>query len=230
MIWARTAESHSSHPIAPKSQEYAVLNFDILGKTPVATEPFPYMAAANILDASSLDEIAAAFPLIEKPGIFPLSELDYGEAFARLIEDIQGARLEGVMSEKFGIDLSDKPLMVTVRGHCQKKDGRIHTDSKDKLVTCLLYLNAPQWKEEGGCLRLLRNGGNLTDMIAEVPPNGGSFVAFKRTDNSWHGHAPFVGQRRYVMFNWVRSEVALAKNLGRHKLSAVFKRLGLIGG
>ena len=62
-------------------------------------------------------------------------------------------------------------------------------------------------------------------MITEIPPLGGQLVAFRRTDKSWHGHHPFEGQRRYVMFNWLRSEAALAKNVGRHKLSAAIKRL-----
>jgi hypothetical protein len=206
-----------------------MLDFDRLGRAPLVSEPFPHLQAERLLDAAALARITADFPWIDKPGIFPLSELTYGEAFAELIEEIRGARLEALLGEKFGIDLSDKPLMVTVRGCCQKRDGRIHTDSKDKLVTCLLYLNGPQWKEEGGCLRLLRDGWSLDYPIAEVAPVGGNFVAFKRTDNSWHGHAPFVGERRYVMFNWVRSDAVLAKNLGRHKLSAAFKRLGLFG-
>jgi hypothetical protein len=206
-----------------------VLNLDILSRAPVAAEPFPYLQAAHLLDAPTLARITADFPHIDKPGIFPLSELSYGEAFAELVEEIRGPRLELLLGQKFGLDLSDKPLMVTVRGRCQKRDGRIHTDSLDKLLTCLLYLNGPEWREEGGSLRLLRNGWSLDYPIAEVAPVGGNFVAFKRTDNSWHGHAPFIGERRYVMFNWLRSETALAKNLGRHKLSAAFKRLGLIG-
>ena len=71
----------------------------------------------------------------------------------------------------------------------------------------------------------MRSADNIEDVIAEVPPDGGTPVAFKRTDNSWHGHHPFEGPRRYVMFNWVRSEAALKKNIGRHTLSARIKRL-----
>ena len=95
----------------------------------------------------------------------------------------------------------------------------------DKIVTCLLYLNEAGWNAEGGRLRLLRDGRNLENMIAEIAPNGGNFVAFKRTENSWHGHAPYEGPRRYLMFNWLTSDVTLAKNVGRHKISAAFKRL-----
>lgn len=207
-----------------------MLNLNVLATTEVATAPFPYMTASGLLDNSALARIAADFPIIDKPGIFSLSDLNCTGAFAELIEEIRSTEMENLLEEKFGVDLSDKPLMITVRGHCQKKDGRIHTDSKDKIVTCLLYLNEPQWNNQGGCLRLLRDGKNIDNMIAEVPPNGGNFIAFQRTDNSWHGHAPYIGQRRYIMFNWVRSGMALAKNLGRHKLSAAFKRMGLFNG
>jgi len=57
--------------------------------------------------------------------------------------------------------------MITVRGHAQSKDGRIHTDTKDKVATCLLYLNGA-WDEGGGRLRVLRSGHDLEDYIAEV--------------------------------------------------------------
>jgi SM-20-related protein len=207
-----------------------MLQLDRLATASVTRDPFPYMMATDIVDGANLVRVAADFPDITKPGIFPLSEVTYGTAFAELIKEVHSAELEALISDKFNVDLSDKPLFITVRGHCQKKDGRIHTDSKDKVITCLLYLNDKSWNAEGGRLRLLRDGRDLESTIAEVPPHGGTLVAFQRTDNSWHGHAPFVGPRRYIMFNWVRSDVALAKNLGRHKLSAAFKRLGIFDG
>lgn len=207
-----------------------MLNFANLSKAAVASEPFPHMAVSDALEPGVLEQVSRDFPSIAAPGIFTLSDIAYGGAFEKLIEAIRGAELEALIEEKFVVDLSDKPLMITVRGHCQKKDGRIHTDSKDKLVTCLLYLNEPTWGQQGGRLRLLRDGRDLNSIIAEVPPEGGNFVAFKRTDNSWHGHEPFEGQRRYIMFNWLRSDAALAKNLGRHKLSAAFKRMGIFDG
>jgi SM-20-related protein len=214
-------------PSADKlGHEDVLLNLAALQQARVTTEPFPHIAVSGVLDPDSLSLVSRDFPAISRPGVFSLSDLDYGEAFARLIADIDGPELEALLEEKFGLTLSDKPLMITVRGQCQKKDGRIHTDSKDKLLTCLLYLNESHWDDQGGRLRLLRNGQDLNDLIAEIPPLGGNFVAFQRTDISWHGHEKFEGQRRYVMFNWLRSDLALAKNLGRHKLSAAFKKLG----
>jgi hypothetical protein len=206
-----------------------LLNLAALRAAPVTTEPFSFFLAESVLTKSDLRQVSTDFPPVDRPGVFPLSELRYGPAFARLIESIESEGLEQIVGEKFGLDLSDKPLMVTVRGQCQLKDGRIHTDSKDKLVTCLLYLNEAEWTEKGGNLRLLYDGASLDHLIAEVPPNGGNFVAFMRADNSWHGHASYSGRRRYIMFNWLRSNAVLAKNLGRHRLSAFAKRLGLFG-
>jgi hypothetical protein len=61
-------------------------------------------------------------------------------------------------------------------------------------------------------------------MIAEVPPDSGTLVAFRRSDCSFHGHEPFVGVPRYVMINWMASTFAARRELLRHRISAVAKR------
>jgi hypothetical protein len=206
-----------------------MLNIDVIRKAAVAVSPFPHFAAYGAIDRAGLQAVARDFPAIDKPGIFPLSELQFGDAFGALIADIESTELEDAISDRFGIDLSDLPLMVTVRGFCRERDGRIHNDSRDKVVTCLLYLNEPGWPSEGGRLRFLHDDRDLDNVICEVPPDGGNFVAFKRTENSWHGHAPYKGPRRYIMFNWLTSDSAFTRNIGRHRISAAFKRLGLSG-
>lgn len=201
-----------------------MLDFDAIRRSAVAHEPFSYFQTISVLDQAAIDRIAADFPPISQPGIFPLEEVAGGPAFDELIEEIRSAELEALLEEKLDVALSELPLMVTVRGHCHRRDGRIHTDSTDKVVTCLLYLNQA-WESGGGRLRLLRNGTDIEDYIAEIPPDGGTLVAFKRSDASWHGHLPFEGQRRYIMFNWVRSSAALSRNVLRHRVSANLKRL-----
>lgn len=213
-----------ARPAAPAAPpDRGVLDYGRLAAAPVVHEPFDHMVADGLLSESALVAINRDFPPIAKPGLFPADRVQGGPAFAALIAEIEGPRLAGMMSEKFGLDLTALPLMVTVRGHCAAKDGRIHTDSLSKVVTCLLYLNGPDWSAEGGRLRLLRNGDSLDDPIAEVPPTGGTLVAFRRTDISWHGHAPFEGPRRYVMFNWIASEAEAAREIARHTLSARIK-------
>ncbi len=200
-----------------------MIDLEAIANAPVANEPFQFLASGPVLSDSDLRDIQTDFPKISKPGIYPLSELEYGPAFARLVDDIRSSRMATVMGEKFGVDLDGLPIMITVRGHAQSKDGRIHTDTSEKVVTCLLYLN-DRWDASGGRLRMLRTGDDLESYAAEIDPSGGMLAAFKVSANSWHGHHPYVGQRRYVMFNWVSSEAALSRQIGRHKLSAKIKK------
>jgi SM-20-related protein len=201
-----------------------VIDLDAISRAKLTHEPFEFFTSAGVLNDENLAAIRRDFPRIDKPGLFPLSSLECGSAFAKLIDEIQSPELAELIGQKFGVSLVSLPLMITVRGWAQAKDGRIHTDTKDKIVTCLLYLN-DTWDDTGGRLRLLRKPDDIEDWAAEIPPNGGAFGAFKVTPNSWHGHKPYVGERRYVMFNWVRSEAALSRQIGRHKLSARIKKV-----
>jgi hypothetical protein len=200
-----------------------MLNFNALEETNVVHDPFTYFIAGQALDKAALQQVANDFPDIREPGVFPLSELTFGRGFRDLVSDMESSRLRGLMERKFGVDLQDKPMMITVRGQCRKRDGKIHTDSEDKIVTLLLYLN-DTWEKPGGRLRLLRNGHDLNDVIAEVPPDGGAVIAFRRSDDSWHGHEPYEGSRRCIMVNWMQDEARLEKNLLRHRISSKFKR------
>jgi len=201
-----------------------VIKFSAIDTTAVTHDPFSFFATPGVLSPVDLATVRADFPIIRKAGIYPLSALSYGPAFADLISDIRSTELEDIMSRKFDVDLSDKPMMITVRGLAHRRDGRIHTDTESKVVTCLLYLN-DIWDEGGGRLRMLKKPDSLNDYAAEVPPNGGTLAAFRRSENSWHGHKPYQGQRRYVMFNWMSSHTAMERELGRHRFSAKLKQL-----
>lgn len=114
--------------------------------------------------------------------------------------------------------------MVTVRGLCAARDGYIHTDSTTKLVTLLLYTNRA-WECGAARLRLLRSPTDLEDYAAEVPPEESTLVLFRNAPNAWHGFAPFHGQRRVIQVNWVSDARVVAREQGRHRVSAYFKRL-----
>ncbi len=202
----------------------SLIDLQTVAATPVVAAPFPHFVAGPVLGEAAIEAVNRDFPAIRRPGLFPLAELPVRGAFARLVEAIRDPRLEGLLARKFDAPIEGKPLMVTVRGHCQAKDGRIHNDSASKLVTCLLYLNEA-WDEDGGRLRLLNGPDDLDDAVAEVPPTAGTLVAFRRTENSFHGHKPFVGARRYVMFNWLTDRAAYRREVSRHRLSAKLKRV-----
>ncbi len=114
--------------------------------------------------------------------------------------------------------------MTTVRGVCAARDGRIHRDSRTKLVTVLLYLNS-KWESPNGRLRLLRSPTDLTDVVAQVPPDAGTLLVFRNDENAWHGFEPVEGRRRVIQLNWVTDSGVVWREQARHRMSAWFKRL-----
>ena len=71
---------------------------------------------------------------------------------------------------------------------------------------------------------MLRNGIELEDCVAEVQPSNGTLLIFRRSDNAWHGHKPYVGPRRAIQFNWVTDEAVVKKVQARHRFSTRVKR------
>ncbi len=141
---------------------------------------------------------------------------------------MNGPDFRDVIEEKFGVDLTGRPTMFTVRGYCARNNGKIHTDTPSKIITVLLYLNQ-EWEAGGGRLRILRSGTDLDDAAEEVSPNGGTLLIFKRSENSWHGHEPFEGQRRAIQMNWVTDEDVVAHEQRRHRFTSTLKRLNPFG-
>ena len=137
---------------------------------------------------------------------------------------LRGPEFARAVSEKLGIDLTRRPTMVTVRGQSAARDGQIHTDSRSKLITVLIYMNG-KWESPTGRLRLLRSPDNLNDVIAEVPPEEGALLVFENKPNAWHGFEAFEGPRRVIQLNWVTDRGVVWREQNRHKVSAFFKRL-----
>jgi hypothetical protein len=202
-----------------------LLNLQALSETPLATDPFDYVVVERFLDEDGRPAIVQGFPEIKDAGSFPLSELQVGPGLQALIDEMNGPGFRGAVEQKFGMDLSGAATMFTLRGRCDARDGRIHTDSKKKIITVLVYLNEKEWDANGGRLRLLRSGEDLNSTVAEVPPDFGTLLVFRRSETSWHGHEPYVGPRRVLQMNWVVSEKVAAWEQWRHRLSAGAKRL-----
>lgn len=202
----------------------ALLDLDRLRGTPLCRDPFDFVIVEDFIRPEGLPALIADFPIVRQHGSFPLGVLSPGVVFGRLAAELEGGDLRRAIEEKFAIDLSGRPTMITVRGRSDGKDGRIHTDSATKLITLLLYLN-PVWEEAGGRLRMLRSPDDLSACAAEVAPLAGTMVAFRRSDTSFHGHYPHAGERRSLQLNWVTDSAVLRRELGRHRWSARLKAL-----
>lgn len=207
-----------------------LLNIKALSDAPLATDPFEYVLVEGFVEEKDQPAILGDFPDMPDAGSFPFSEIKVGPALQALTDEMNGPAFRAAIEQKFGVDLSGAATMFTLRGRCDARDGRIHTDSKTKIITVLVYLNA-SWEAQGGRLRILRSGTDLNDAAAEVSPNFGSLLVFKRSDRSWHGHEPYVGTRRVLQMNWVVSDKVVAREQWRHRLSAGVKRFirGLSG-
>ncbi|HKT53610.1 MAG TPA: 2OG-Fe(II) oxygenase [Caulobacteraceae bacterium] len=200
------------------------LDIKALDAAPLIGEPFEYVIVEGFVPQGFAAEIGADYPAIDKPGSFTLDDVPVRGAFEALIAEMSGETFCKAVEAKFGLSLADKATTFTVRGQSGDKDGYIHTDSKTKVITVLLYLNEA-WAPDGGRLRLLRGPDDLEDFVVEAPPNFGSLLIFRRSDRSWHGHKPFIGPRRVVQMNWVTSSGVARWQLFRHRVSAVVKRL-----
>ncbi|MFL2787131.1 MAG: 2OG-Fe(II) oxygenase [Paracoccaceae bacterium] len=202
-----------------------LLNLEKLNDCELQEEPYEHLVLDGFIDGKNLDSVRNDFPDVPSPGSHPPSNLKITGAFEELVAELQGESLRNVVQDKFNIDLTDRPTMYTVRGMCRKRDGKIHTDSKTKIITVLLYLNDDNWPTDGGRLRILRNGTDLEDFSSEVEPKGGTLIMFKRSDNSWHGHHPFEGKRRALQLNWVVDGSVVKREQGRHGVSSKLKNL-----
>jgi SM-20-related protein len=201
-----------------------ILHLDQLHAATLSRDPFDFLYVPATIESGELAEIVHDFPEIPAGGSFDVAALESGPAFKRLVEEIRSDAFRAPFEEKFGIDLAPLPLHITVRGHVRGKDGAIHTDSKEKILTGLIYLNL-DWDEAGGRLRLLRDGKNIESYALEIPPVAGNMVVFRRSDQSWHGHLPSRSRRLALQFNWVSGDAYVKRELARHRFSGWVKRL-----
>ena len=184
---------------------------------------FPYFhvknALSNFLNSSDL---VKDFPDIDSGGSFPSDNLKEGD-IKKLVEELEGDEFKDILENKLGVNLKNAEVITTLRGFSRFKDGKIHTDSQSKIVTVLLYLNK-NWDNEIGNLRLLKKNNDLDNYIQEISSEYGNLVAFKVTDNCWHGFMPFEGKRLSIQLNYIYPK-SLNMHKIRHKLSASFKKL-----
>ena len=184
---------------------------------------FPYFHVENALSHFlNSSDLVKDFPDIDSGGSFPSDNLKEGD-IKKLVEELEGDEFKAILENKLGVNLKDAEVITTLRGFSRFKDGKIHTDSQSKIVTVLLYLNK-NWDNEIGNLRLLKKNNDLDNYIQEISSEYGNLVAFKVTDNCWHGFMPFEGKRLSIQLNYIYPK-SLNIHKIRHKLSASFKKL-----
>jgi Rps23 Pro-64 3,4-dihydroxylase Tpa1-like proline 4-hydroxylase len=195
--------------------------------TLVRDAPFPFLIAHNQLPDEARADIDRDFPKYSGAGFFPYHEKECGQSIHTLVATLASPAFASAVGGKLGIEnLGQYPTLVTICRHLNRRHGTIHTDSKSKVASALLYLN-PSWNDTSdGCLRLLAKIDDIDATIApEIKPLYGEFVIFKRADNSFHGHLPYAGERRVIQVAWLISEKEKRRKTQRGTASRFFKKL-----
>lgn len=205
-----------------------VADFSALSAASVAVEPFSHLLVERFIKPDALQTVFSDLPPMKGRGSFPITALRLGSAAKAAVSALESSVFRDIIAQKFGLDLRDAPIMTTLRGNSGLQDGRIHTDSTAKRVTILLYLNPASgeaWARQEGCLRLLRDGQNLENYAAEIPPVNGTLLVFPNGPTTWHGHKTFIGQRYVIQMNYMTTSTKAKAEMRRHHLSAFIKRL-----
>jgi hypothetical protein len=195
--------------------------------TRVNAEPFAFLVATEQLPAEAAPALAADFPDYPSAGFFPYQASDCGPGIVAVVEALTAPAYARELGRRIGVpDLDRYPVLVTICRSLNKRHGTIHTDSRSKVATALLYLS-PDWPHgSAGCLRFLRRIDSIDDLAApEVLPVYGTLAAFKRADNSFHGHLPFEGERRVIQVAWLTSEEEKERKTRRGKFTRLLKKL-----
>jgi len=195
--------------------------------TRVAREPFAFVIAHDQLPRSAQQQLAEDFPRYGSAGFFPYDAEDCGPSINRLVGEITARPFADALGERLGIpNLGSYPTLVTICRALNKRHGTIHTDSRSKVATALLYFNESWPDTSDGCFRFLNRVDDIDDLAApEIKPLYGELAAFKRADNSFHGHLPYEGERRVIQVAWLTSEEEKARKTQRGRLSRLFKKI-----
>jgi len=193
--------------------------------TLVAASPFPFMIAHGQLPDDARNALDKDFPRYTSAGFFPYDPDDCGPSVNALVDGLTSRAFADAIGHRLGIDdLGRYPTLVTMCRLLNRRHGTIHTDSKSKVATALLYLNS-QWPDTSeGCLRFLNRIDDIDDLAApELTPLYGEFAVFRRGDNSFHGHLPYEGERRVIQVAWLTSEDEKRRKTKRGNFSRAFK-------
>ena len=179
------------------------LSLEAFDKAPLQHDPCDFVMVPEIVRPEMIDAVNQDYPQIDEPGNFKPDDLSYGPAFASMLEELYSPVLKQKYIEKFGLDISDNPLQITIRKYSELSDGNAHNYSKGKIITTLIYFN-DEWKDDAGRLRLLCSSWDINDYSAEVVPEKGTLIAFRRSERSFHGFKRFEGERRSLQMYYVK--------------------------
>jgi hypothetical protein len=223
-----TTQAGIGYPYAAAFRK-PVIDVAAIGRAQVSHDPYTHILVDNVLDPDAVPALRTSFPKFTKPGYLTVDETELEDKFKQLVDELESAQFSEVMSQKMGLDLHPYPRLTTIRKFSQAKDCCPHIDGASKVMTLLVYMN-DAWKDDkGGRLRVLYGPTVFEPYKVEVSPVMGTMFAFLRSENSWHGHLPFAGERRVVQVAWVKDEAERERKKRRNSTAQFLKGIFGIG-
>ena len=81
----------------------SMLDLERFRATPLTREPFEFLIVPEFVKADARSAIHDDYPEVDRPGSFPLGEVTYGSAFAKLVEEMRSDEFRKAFEEKFSI-------------------------------------------------------------------------------------------------------------------------------
>lgn len=184
-----------------------MLDLERLSSARLESAPYRWAAIDRLFAADDAARLAATFPadhflrrsmydgekdhdyemrcVTRKGGTAVFRAEGLSAPWQTLARELVSRGYRQAMATLTGLDLSAAPLEITAYRY--PPGGRLgaHPDTRDKLVTHILYFN-PVWHvDDGGCLAILRSADDA-DVAAVVPPVVGNSAVLVRSDDSWH--------------------------------------------
>ncbi|MEM7021259.1 MAG: 2OG-Fe(II) oxygenase [Pseudomonadota bacterium] len=198
---AKSTET-GAHPPIGASEAETIFDLEALAKAPVKQDPYQYLVVPHFVRADALAAIRRDYPDIQGIGPVEPHEIASGPGFDAMVRALGGPEVAEHFARKFGDDIIGTRTVFKIRKWEGPEGGYIHTDSKSKLVSVLIYFNE-SWDDEGGRFRVLRSATDMDDCAEEILPLDGTLVAFRRCDHSYHGYKSYEGERRMIQMNYV---------------------------
>ena len=112
-----------------------LINNEKLSKARVNKEFFPFFCVENIfLDNIDTQSVIDDFPSISDGGSFHVSSVSSGKLIKQLVYELESNEIKAILEKQFKVNLDEAKVATTLRGYSRKKDGKIHTDSKTKIL------------------------------------------------------------------------------------------------
>jgi hypothetical protein len=90
-----------------------MINIDLINKTPLKTEPFPYFSVEQSMLEDKLPNLVQEFPNITRGGSFNKEDLDLRDNYDALHQSLDSQDFRQALSELLAVYIIASPIMMT---------------------------------------------------------------------------------------------------------------------